>query len=41
MCEVTDLFWTFYQNMLNGAEIFLSEMSKGILINIKNTFTSK
>jgi len=41
MCEVADLFWPLYQNVLDIAEIFLSEMSKVILINIKNAFTSK
>ena len=41
MYEVTDLFWPFYQNVLNVADILLSEMSKGILRNIKNLFTSK
>jgi hypothetical protein len=41
MYEVTGLVWPLYQNVLNTAETFLSEMSKVILINIKNAFTSK
>ena len=38
MCEVTVLFWPLYQNVFNIGRIFLSKMSKVILINIKITY---
>jgi hypothetical protein len=41
MCEATDLFCPLYQNVLNIAGIFLSEIQNDILINIKNTFTNE